>query len=107
MSEDNKIVDGAKDVVEGVADVTKETVGAVGDVGGRLARVVLGVEQTRDVCVAALLRRDPQVRAARVRHHLEGLRRLAHLDLDVVLRVLEVLHDHWRGRCRELPRWLG
>ena len=34
MSEDNKIVDGAKDVVEGVADVTKETVGAVGDVAG-------------------------------------------------------------------------
>ena len=41
MSEDNKIVDGAKDVVEGVADVTKETVGAVGDVAGEASKVLL------------------------------------------------------------------
>mmetsp|Transcript_73106 Transcript_73106/g.107278 ORF Transcript_73106/g.107278 Transcript_73106/m.107278 type:complete len:250 (+) Transcript_73106:1513-2262(+) len=72
---------------------------AICGVARRFRRRVLVVQDARDLELA-LRGGNPQIGGTRVRNDLEGLRGRAELDIDVVLRVHEVVHINWRGCCQ-------
>jgi len=69
---------------------------AICGVARRFRRRVLVVQDARDLELA-LRGGNPQIGGTRVRNDLEKLRGRAELDINVVLRIHEVVHIDWRG----------
>jgi len=69
---------------------------AICGVARRFRRRVLVVQDARDLELA-LRRGNPQIGGTSVRNDLEKLRGRAELDINVVLRIHEVVHIDWRG----------